>query len=77
MIVVLQSWLGVYCPLTLLESHLRQLTGAPGYPMSFIGYWLYRLLYYRAPWWMFTLVYSLFGLLVIAAWVGHPPRRRR
>jgi hypothetical protein len=76
LVVVLQSWLGIFCPLTLLESQLRQLAGAEGYPVSFIGYWLYRLLYYRAPLWTFTLAYSLFALLVIVTWIRHPPRWR-
>ncbi|MDP3248787.1 MAG: hypothetical protein Q8M93_17725 [Polaromonas sp.] len=36
-----------------------------------------RVLYYEAPWWVFAVGYSLFGLLVVVAWVRFPPERRR
>ena len=67
-IVVLQAWLGIWCPLTLLEMHLREKAGAAVYTDSFIAHWLDALLYYDAPAWAFTLAYTLFGLLVAAAW---------
>ncbi len=76
-IVVLQAWLGLVCPLTLLELHLR--AGETGWAegQSFIGYWLSRLLYYHAPPWVFTTVYTLFGSLVLLCYFGYPPRRKR
>jgi hypothetical protein len=43
--------------------------------MSFIGYWLGRLLYYDAPAWLFTAGYTAFSLLVIATFICYPPRR--
>lgn len=73
--VVVEAWLGVRCPLTLLENNLRELAGSARYDMSFIGYWLGRLLFYTAPAWAFTLLYSLFGLLVVITLVLYPPRR--
>ena len=77
--VVAESWLGVVCPLTSLEQLARARAGRPtlGEGQSFIGYWLSRLLYYDAPGWVFTLAYSLFGLLVVATWWRFPPRRSR
>jgi len=75
--VVLEAWLGVTCPLTLLENRLRALAGEATYPASFIGYWLDRLLFYDAPAWVFTLVYTLFAVTVIAALLAYPPRRPR
>ncbi|MBA4175191.1 MAG: hypothetical protein C0505_01305 [Leptothrix sp. (in: Bacteria)] len=75
--VALQAWLGQYCPLTLLESSLREQTGQVGYQRSFIEHWLHRALYYEAPPWLFTLVYTGFGLLVAWAWWRFPPRRNR
>lgn len=77
LVVIAQAWLGIWCPLTLLESHFRHLAGEEGYQMSFIGYWLYRFLYYRAPSWLFTLAYTLFGLLVLLTWLLHPPLPRK
>ena len=42
--VVLESWLGIPCPLTVLEAGLRDSATTA----SFIGYWLDRLLYFQA-----------------------------
>ena len=72
--VAAQAWLGVTCPLTTLEAWLRREAGQPAYSTSFIGHWLQRLLYYSAPDWVFTLAYTLFGLVVAAVWWRWPPR---
>jgi hypothetical protein len=76
-VVVLQAWFGIECPLTTLESDLRVEAGQAGYGSSFIQDWLYRLLYYRAPPAVFTLLYSLFGAAVVLVWWFAPPVRRR
>lgn len=75
-IVVAQTWLGELCPLTVLESWLRQEAGEAAYSTSFIEHWVQRLLYYQAPFWVFTLVYTVFGMLVAAAWWYYPPTRK-
>ena len=75
-VVVVQAWLGQLCPLTILESWLRGQGGEVTYTASFIEYWVQRVLYYEVPIWVFTLAYTLFGLLVIAAWWYFPPRSR-
>jgi polyferredoxin len=76
-IVVAESWLGIVCPLTSFEQALRSRAGvpAPGGEEAFLASWLSRLLFYDAPVWVFTLAYSLFGLLVVASWWSFPPRR--
>lgn len=74
--VAAQAWLGVACPLTTLELWLRREAGEPTHGASFIGHWLQRLLYYDAPPSVFVLAYTLFGLLVAAAWWRWPPRGR-
>ncbi len=76
-IVVLQSWLGVLCPLTAWEMALRAKAGEAGYEGSFIQHWLQSILYYSAPDWVFILVYTVFGALVLASWYLVRPRRRR
>jgi len=72
--VVLETWLGITCPLTLLESYLRQLAGETTHALSFIGYWVNYFLFYTAPEWLFTLIYSAFGLLVLLTFFKYPPR---
>lgn len=76
-VVVAQAWLGATCPLTSLEMWLRTQARAATYSGSFIQHWLQRLLYYDAPPWVFTLGYSLFGLLVAATWWWFPVTNRR
>ena len=73
--VVLETWFGVPCPLTVLESRLRMLAGAPGYATSFIGHWLQRLIFYQAPAWAFIGLYTAFALLVVIVFIFYPPRR--
>ena len=71
--VALEALAGYACPLTLWEDLLRG--GAR--PESFVGRWVYRLLYYRAPEWLFTTLYvawagaTLFTLRLV------PPRNDR
>jgi hypothetical protein len=76
-IVVLQSWLGLICPLTTWEMELRALAGQTTYSDTFISYWLQNLLFYQAPPWVFMVAYTLFGCLVVLSWFIVPPRRRR
>lgn len=74
-VVVLQSWLGLICPLTIWEMDLRAMAGEAAYTGSFVAHWIERLLYYRAPDWVFVLLYTCFGALVVASWIWIRPRR--
>ena len=71
-VVVLQAWLGVLCPLTLLEMELRERAGDATY--AFIAHWADRLLFYQAPEWVFTLIYTLFAAVVLSSWLLVRPR---
>jgi hypothetical protein len=73
-IVVLQSWLSWPCPLTVWERELRRAAGQRVEEISFIGYWMRRLIFFQAEPWVFTLIYTFFGLLVLATFVWAPPR---
>ena len=73
--VVVQSLFGITCPLTTLESWLREQAGLPSYSESFIEHWVQGLLFYQAPFWVFALVYTVFGALVLLSWWFYPPRR--
>jgi len=74
-VVVAQSWLGQVCPLTTLESWLRVQAGQASYQQSFIEDWIQRIIFYQAPPWIFILVYTVFGLIVIMTWWVFPPKR--
>ena len=76
MVVVLESWFGLTCPLTTLELWLRARAGSAIYAHGFIQHWLSVALYWNAPAWVFALAYSVFGLAVMLSWVRFPPRRR-
>jgi len=76
-IVVVQSWLGVICPLTTLEMALRSRAGDSVYPGAFIAHWLETVLYYDAPQWVFAVCYTAFGVLVLVSWFWIRPRSLR
>ncbi len=76
-VVVLQSWAGVMCPLTTLEHWLRARAGQVSYEGDFIAYWLSKVLFFEAPPWVFIAVYSAFGLLVALSFYFVPPVRAR
>ncbi len=76
-IVVVQSWLGMICPLTIWEMGLREAAGEMTYSGSFIQHWLHQVLYFRAPDWVFISLYSVFGSLVLASWFLVPPDKRK
>ncbi|MDC1286880.1 DUF2784 domain-containing protein [Gammaproteobacteria bacterium] len=73
-VVVLQSWFGVICPLTIWEMDLRSKARDAIYEGSFITHWLHDLLYYQAPSWVFVACYTAFGGLVLASWLLVRPR---
>lgn len=75
-IVVVQSWLGLICPLTTWEMALRAQAGAETYAGSFIQFWLHRLLYFSAPEWVFIVLYTGFGCLVAVSWYVVRPKGR-
>ena len=72
--VEVQAWLGLICPLTTLEMHLREKAGDQGYGSTFVAHWLQKLLYYEAPPWAFIVCYSLFGIAVFGCWLKFRPR---
>lgn len=73
-VVVLQSWLGAICPLTIWEMALRERAGGAVYPGAFVAHWLEKILYYSAPGWVFAVCYTLFGALVVVSWFWVRPR---
>lgn len=74
-IVMAESWLGLVCPLTEWENRSREAAGGSSYTSSFIQHWLHEILFYDFAPWVFTIAYTVFGILVIAAWFFVPPAR--
>ena len=67
-----EAALGYACPLTIWEDLLRG--GAR--PESFVGRWVYRLLYYDAPEWVFTALYAVWAAAALVTLRFVPPRRK-
>ena len=74
LIVVFEAWANIVCPLTVWEAQLRQAGGQIAEQGSFVQRLVHSILFYRAPPWVFTLIYSLFGLLVVLSFIVAPPR---
>jgi hypothetical protein len=70
--VAAEALLGQACPITLWEDALRG--GAR--PESFVGRWVYRLLYYRAPEWLFTAIYAVWAVASLVTLRFVPPRKK-
>ena len=75
--VVLQSWMGATCPLTIWEQQLRRQASETPYAGAFIEHWLSNMIFFTAPAWVFIAVYTLFALLVLMTWWWIPPRWHR
>ncbi|CAG9231240.1 conserved membrane hypothetical protein [Paraburkholderia caribensis] len=71
-VVAILAALGVPCPLTVIEDHLR--TGG-AVEQGFVQRWVSHWLYYDVPAWMFAVAYVAFLLIVAITWRCIPPRR--
>ena len=76
-IVVVQAWIGVICPLTTLEQYLRVKAGDVSYEGGYVAYWVSELLFLDLPAWAFTVIYTVFGCLVVSSWIWVRPRQLR
>ena len=74
-IVVAEAWCGIICPLTTWEKNLRKLAGQETYGGDFIANLVHDALFFDLPVWGFTVIYTLFGLGVLATYILAPPRR--
>ena len=75
-VVVVESLFGIICPLTTLENNLRRSAGETTHAESFVGRWVHDLLFFDAPPWVFTVVYCVFGAVVLATFVIAPVHGR-
>ncbi len=77
LVVVAESLVGITCPLTTYEQRLRELSGESGYQGDFIAHHVHELLFFDFPTWVFTVCYTLFGLVVVLTMWLFPPQRRK
>jgi uncharacterized protein (DUF983 family) len=73
-VVVIESLFGVECPLTTWENDLRRAAGEEVAQGTFIGRCAHEFLFYDAPDWVFTVIYCVFGAVVLAVMLLVPPR---
>lgn len=71
-LVAAEALLGYACPLTVWEDLLR----GGIRPESFVGRWVYRLLYYQAPEWVFTALYASWAGATLVTLRLVPPSRK-
>ncbi len=74
--ITLQSWIGRICPLTDLENLFRIKAGAAGYSVSFMEYWVEKIIYYDLPFSYFIAAYSVFLCLVVILMIVYPPVKK-
>lgn len=77
LLVVAEAWGGVACPLTTLETALRERAGDATYEGTFMAHWLRRVLYHDLPPSVFQAAYTLFAAAVAASWWLVRPRAFR
>lgn len=69
--VALEGVIGMTCPLTEWEDALR----GGGSGESFVGRWVRYFLYYRAPEWVFAVMYVAWAAATVVTLRLVPPRR--
>lgn len=75
-LVALEAWCGITCPLTTWEQWLREKGGQATDGGDFIATRLHHILFYDFPPWVFTTCYSAFAAMVVLTLVLVPPKRR-
>jgi hypothetical protein len=74
--VAFEALMGINCPLTILEFRLRYGSYLSDKKVSFIGNIIDSTLFYNAPMWLFTMIYSSFAVVVVITFIMAPPTRK-
>lgn len=77
LVVVVEAFARIPCPLTVWEANLRRLGGQDSAGGEFIAGCVHRFLFFDLPPWAFTVAYTAFGTLVLATFFLAPPNWRR
>ena len=70
--VTLETFLGITCPLTIIENSIR---GA-NQSNSFISYWITKLIYWDLPILYFLILYSVVSAWTLILWKLCPPNNK-
>jgi hypothetical protein len=73
-LVAIEAFLGINCPLTVWEDQFRRAAGQEVMEGSFLGRCLHRLIFFDLPHWAFDALHIGFAIVVIATFVLVPPR---
>jgi len=78
-VVLMESLIGVFCPLTLWEGALRGAAGQPGTGQgeSFVSHWLGQILFHNYDETTFTIIYVVIFLLIALTLFLIPVRKKR
>ena len=68
--ITLEAILGITCPLTQIEGHLRKID----FSQSFVSHWISQLIYWDLPKDFFIILYLSCSLWSLLFWVIHPPK---
>lgn len=74
--VALEALMGINCPLTILEFRLRYASDLSDKKISFVGNIIDSILFYNAPMWLFTIIYSSFAVVAVITFIMAPPTRK-
>jgi hypothetical protein len=74
--VLVEVFIGMACPLTVLENALLADSGKPGYEGDFIAHWVSKIMYWEMPPWVFMAGYAVFFTVIVLEWKVFPPRAK-
>lgn len=74
-VVLAESLVGMFCPLTTWESALREAAGEQPHGQSFVAYWVDRLLFHDFSATAYLTAYALFFVAVVVTFYLVPVRR--
>jgi hypothetical protein len=74
LVVGLEAFWNIACPLTVWEAQLMQMAGQEFTGESFVSRLVHKMLFVQAPEWMLSLGHVGFALVVLITFVAAPPR---
>ena len=73
LVPLIETAIGLECPLTSLENLARMRAGQAAYGGSFVVYWLRLIIFHDWPPTTFAILYATIAVLILASFVLIPP----